>query len=130
MKKAILITHGPIGDAMIEAVDNIIGMVDNLFALTVTNMSVTEITQRLLSIVDAPDCESDGLIIMASLKGGSCWNVAAAIAKDYPCVRVLSGLNLPMVLSFVTKREDYSIDELVDILETEAKAGVTQFMKK
>jgi len=126
MKHAILITHGPIGVAIIDAVRGIIGADDGLHALSVTDMSLTEITQRLLAIINAPDVRQDGVIILASLKGGSCWNVAAAIAKDHDHVRVISGINLPMTLSFMTKRNNLSLEELTEVLVKDGIRGVVK----
>jgi len=127
MIHAIILTHGPIGDAIIEAVRGIVGIDKGLHALSVTNMSVEEITQRLLALVNGPEEQKDGAIIMASLKGGSCWNVAIAVARDYPKVKVISGVNLPMVLSFVTKRNSLDIDELTDVVENDGLRGISKF---
>lgn len=127
MKNAILITHGPIGDAIIEAVRGIMGVDEGLHALSVTDMSLAEISARLAALVNAPENQDDGLIVMASLKGGSCWNVSAAIAGNNPNVRVVSGVNLPMVLSFVTKRDSLSLDDLVETLERDGQRGVVKF---
>jgi PTS system mannose-specific IIA component len=129
MKHAILLTHGSIGDAIIEAVDGIMGMNDGLFALSVTNMSVSEITQRVLAIVNGPDEKQDGVVIMASLKGGSCWNVAVSVCNEQPNVRVVSGVNLPMVLTFMTKRDTLTLDELVATLVDNGVRGIEAFDK-
>ena len=126
MKNAVLVTHGPIGEAIIVAVKGIMGVEDGLHALEVTNMSVTEISQRLFALVSAPEEQEDGVIIMASLRGGSCWNVSVAVSRDYKNVRVVSGVNLPMVLSFMTKRDSHSLDELTGIVKHDAEKGITR----
>ncbi|NIA29598.1 MAG: hypothetical protein GWP06_06750 [Actinobacteria bacterium] len=127
MKNAILITHGPIGSAIIEAVRGIMGVDEGLYALSVTDMSLNEISARLAALVNAPENQDDGIIVMASLKGGSCWNVSAAVAGKNPNVRVVSGVNLPMALSFITKRDSLSLDDLVETLETDGQRGVVKF---
>jgi mannose/fructose-specific phosphotransferase system component IIA len=129
MKHAILITHGLIGQAIIDAVRSILGVDDGLHALSVTDMSLTEITQRLLAIINSPDVRQDGVMILASLKGGSCWNVAAAIAKDHHHVRVISGINLPMALSFMTKRDLLPLEDLADVLVKDGARSVVKLEK-
>jgi len=124
MKHAILLTHGPIGDAMIEAARGITGLDEGLHPITVNNMSAAEIALRLKAVINAPEPRSDGVLILASLKGGSCWNVAVAVAKDHDRVRVISGLNLAMVLSFITKREQLSLDELADQVTRDGLRGI------
>lgn len=124
MKHAILLTHGPIGEALIEAVRGIMGLDEGLHALAVTDMSIAEITSRLKALVSGPDERQDGVLILASLRGGSCWNVAVSIASDYKHVRVLSGVNLPMVLSFITKRESLSLDDLAAEVQHDAARSI------
>ncbi len=124
MKHAILLTHGPIGDALIEAVRGIMGLDEGLHSLMVNNMSVAEINSRLLALINAPEELQDGVVIMASLKGGSCWNVAVATARNHRQVRVVSGVNLAMVLSFITKRDDLSLDDLADAVVKDGLRGI------
>ncbi len=130
MKQAILLTHGPIGEALIDAVTGIMGVTEGLHALAVTDRSADEIKQRLLSLVNQPSAIEEGVLIMASLKGGSCWNVSVEVAVNHPSVRVISGVNLSMVLSFMTKRDEADIDELLDIVAKDGIRGITPFAKK
>lgn len=129
MKHAILLTHGPIGEALIEAVRGIMGLDEGLHALVVNNMSVAEISARLLSLINAPEEQQDGVLIMASLKGGSCWNVAVAMAKDHHHVRVISGVNLSMVLSFITKRDLLTLDDLATTVVRDGLRGIALHIK-
>ena len=129
MKNAILVTHGPIGEAIIEAVRGIMGVDDGLHAISVTNMSVAEISDRLSALVNAPEEQQDGVIIMASLIGGSCWNVSVAAARNNPKVRVVSGVNLPMVLSFMTKRDSLPLDELARVVKRDGIRGIDQLSR-
>jgi mannose/fructose-specific phosphotransferase system component IIA len=130
MIHAILLTHGPIGEALIEAVRGIMGLDEGLHSLKVNDMSVAEISARLLSLVNAPEEKQDGVLIMASLKGGSCWNVAVTMAKDHPHARVVSGVNLSMLLSFLTKRELLDLDSLAETVVKDAIRGVTMYIKE
>ncbi|HPG41306.1 MAG TPA: hypothetical protein PLP19_18755 [bacterium] len=124
MKQAVIITHGPIGEALIEAAHSIIGADDGLHAINVTGMSLNEINDRLLSIVNVPDEKTEGIVIMACLKGGSCWNVAAGIAMNKNKVRVISGVNLPMLLSYMTKKDLLPLDKLMDEMEKDGVRGI------
>lgn len=128
MINAIFVTHGPIGDAIIEAIKGIIGIEDGMFALNVMNMSAEEIYQRIAALANAPENKDEGLLILASLKGGSCWNVSASIAGTHSNVKVISGVNLPMALSFVTKREDYSLGELAEQVRIDGEKSIEEFI--
>ena len=123
MKHGILVTHGEIGRALIDAAERIVGKQEFLQTLSVQKLSVKDIYERLKAMVSGPAKEDD-VIIMASLRGGSCWNVSVAVAKEFPRIKVVSGVNLPMVLSFLTKREHFNGEELVEILHQDAIRGV------
>jgi mannose/fructose/sorbose-specific phosphotransferase system IIA component len=129
MINAVFVTHGPIGDALIDAIRGIIGSDQGLFALDVMNMSAEEIYQRIAALANAPENKDEGLLILASLKGGSCWNVSASIAGTHPNVKVVCGVNLPMALSFVTKRQDYALDELAKKVCKDGELGIKEFVK-
>jgi mannose PTS system EIIA component len=127
MKHGIIIAHGPLGRAFIEAAKSIIGSDEGLFPLSVTEMSVTEIKARLNSLIDEPRADVDGIVIMACLRGGSSWNVSAAMIKDRPDVRLVSGCNLAMVVSFLMNRSAMPLDPLVETILSDAKQGVMLF---
>ena len=125
MKHGVVIAHGPLGSAFIDAANSIMGRSEGLFPLSVTDMSIQEIESRLRSIVNEPREDVDGIIIMACLRGGSSWNVSAAVTKDLPHVRLVAGLNLAMLLTFLLKRELLQLDELVEEMKKEAGKGIS-----
>ncbi|NOZ55380.1 MAG: PTS sugar transporter subunit IIA [Calditrichaeota bacterium] len=124
MVAGILVTHGPVADALIQAATGILGPVEHLAGLSVTGLSLSAIQSRLRSLVHGY-AERDGVLIMASLRGGSCWNAAARVAHEVANVRVVSGVNLPMVLSFVTKREHLELNELAQVIANDGTRGIT-----
>ncbi len=125
MKQGIVIAHGSLGTAFIDAAKSIMGTDDDLYSLSVTDMSAQDIHARLSSYVDHPPPDVDGIVIMSCLRGGSSWNVSAAVCKDKPHVRLVSGCNLMMMLSFMTQRDNMSLDELEHKITQDAKTGVT-----
>lgn len=127
MIHGIIIAHGPLGKAFIEAAKSIIGSDEGLFPLSVTEMSVSEIESRLNSLINEPRADVDGIVIMACLRGGSSWNVSAAMIKDKPDVRLVSGCNLAMVVSFLMNRNMTPLDPLVETILGDAKQGVMLF---
>lgn len=124
MIQGIVITHGTIGQALVDAAERIIGKQLALDSFSVQNLSMKDVYQQLRSRV-SDLIKSDDVIILASLKGGSCWNAAVLVAREFPTVNVISGVNLPMLLSFVTKREQYDVEQLAQILQQDAIRGIS-----
>lgn len=130
MTRGIIIAHGGIGNAFVEAVESIVGNCKELYTISVTNMSVVEIRDRLLSLINAPDAEKDGVVLMACLKGGSSWNVSASLAMEKEYVRVISGVNLSVVLAFMTKRDSMNLDELMEVMQQRGQRDIVTMQRE
>jgi len=57
---------------------------------------------------------------MACLRGGSSWNVSASVAQGIDHVRVIAGANLPMILAFITNRDQLNLDALMDKVQADS----------
>ena len=88
--------------------------------------------QMLEEYVDELDQE-DGVLIMADLFGGTPANLATKIALRKENVETVTGVNLPMIIQFVTERETQMLDELVESCIEAAQDGIkcpTKIMKE
>lgn len=122
----IVLTHGQISSTLIQAAQTILGEVDHVYDLSITDQSMSRIISNLEQIVSSQNWE-DGIIIMVSLKGGSCWNSAVSLARKFPLIEVVSGVNLIMLISFISKRIRYPIKELAEIIKEDAIRGIDRF---
>jgi len=122
----IVLTHGKIGDALIVAAKSILGEFDNIYALSTTNLSLIDINKNLRQIISSQNWE-DGTMVMVSLMGGSCWNSGVGLARQLPKTEVVSGANLIMLISFLTKRDRYSLPELAEIIKEDSIRGIKRY---
>lgn len=125
----IVLTHGQIGAALIEATASILGEVDNIYALSTANLSFLDINNQLKKIITSHNWEG-GAIVMVSLMGGSCWNSAVALARHLPKIEIVSGVNLTMLISYLSKRDRYSLSELAEIVSEDGIRGIAKFTIK
>lgn len=123
MVGGIVLTHGNIGTALIQASESILGEVDNILGLSTMNLSLTDITAKLKQIISSQQWE-DGTLIMVSLMGGSCWNAAVGLVRKLPKIEVVSGVNLTMLISFLSKRNYFSLSELAEIIKKDGIRGI------
>jgi len=126
MVGGIVLTHGKIGEALIEAAKSILGEFDNIYALSTTNLSLIDINKNLRQIISTQNWE-DGTMVMVSLMGGSCWNSGVGLARQLPKTEVVSGANLIMLISFLTKRDRYSLPELAEIIKEDSLRGIKRY---
>ena len=125
----LVLTHGKIAEALIEATESILGEVDNIHAVSTTNLSLIDINKRLRQIISSQNWE-DGTMIMVSLMGGSCWNSGVALARQWQKIEVVSGANLIMLISFLSKRDRYLLPELAKIIKQDSIRGIERYTSK
>lgn len=121
----IVVTHGPMAQPLIEAAETILGKVENIRALSTTPYSLREIVAEIEKIIDEESWE-DGVLILASLRGGSCWNAAVLVTNQRKNVQVVSGVNLPMLISFLNKRDSLALSELAETVHNDGIRGIVK----
>lgn len=122
MITGLVICHGNLAFEFVNAVEKILGNTDSLYPFTNENLSPETLYNHLVSFLRKQ--EGDEVIIMADLRGGSCWTVAKMLSHEFPKIHVISGVNLPMLISFLTKRDTIPPDDLPAILEQDTHRGV------
>ncbi len=111
MISAIVVTHGNLAQEFIATAQKIYGSVKGVYAVSNDDKS----PQTLASDVDAiiemggPD---DAFVILVDFLGGSCGHATLSVERRRRNVRVVSGVNLPMLLAFLNKRADVSFERL------------------
>lgn len=125
----LILSHGFLAEASLEASKQIVGECKNLYSINCHDMTPESLYKEIISLLESENL-NEGLFILVSLRGGSCWNAAAKIVMEYKNVKLISGLNLSMVLSFVTKQNQYSFEELTNILMNDAVRGIVDFKRR
>jgi len=52
------------------------------------------------------------------------------IARDHPEVKIIGGVNLPMVISLIINHEKLVIDQLTKKIIEDSKKGIKEFTRK
>ncbi|GAB4331759.1 MAG: hypothetical protein Kow0037_08600 [Calditrichia bacterium] len=119
-----IICHKKMASELIETAAAVIGHKKGLFAFSNENISSEELLKQLQQTIQEHQIPTDQLIIMVDLRGGNCWAVAKKFSHGNGKIPVLSGVNLPMIFSFLTKSYNTTAEELAKVLETDAHRGV------
>ncbi|NIR49790.1 PTS sugar transporter subunit IIA [candidate division KSB1 bacterium] len=125
----LILSHGDVAQAYLDAVRQIIGECEHVYAMNCQHLTPKLLYDEIAHLLDSKDLE-DGLFIFVSLRGGTCWNVAARIANQYGKVEVLSGINLSIVLSFVSKRDHYRFEEFGEVLLADGMRAISRSKHK
>jgi len=106
---AVVVAHGPMARAMVDAVRHIAGDVaDALHALSNEGKGPADLKKEL------DDMLGEGpAVVFVDLQAGSCGMAAMLCCRETSRRAVVSGVNLPMLLDFVFHRE-LPLDEIVE----------------
>jgi len=119
----LLISHDDVGKTLLDASINTLGFCP----LTAEILSIPNSCDPELKIAKARKKvkeidHGDGVLILTDIYGSTPSNIACALSKD-DNVRVISGLNLPMLIR-VLNYPNLNIDELVQKAISGGKEGI------
>jgi PTS system mannose-specific IIA component len=113
---AVIVTHSRIGERLIETAEFMVGRMDGIIAVSVDlETNVFEARRRIAEAVKQVD-RGDGVLILTDLFGGSPSNIALSFLNPEG-IDVITGVNLPMIITFRNKREGRSLLELAKSIQ-------------
>jgi PTS system ascorbate-specific IIA component len=121
----MLMCHDDIGEAMLLSAENILGpSVDRIWNLPVAAEDSLESIERRAQALITRICQPEGVLILTDLLGSTPCNVAAGLER-LGNIRVVAGLNLPMLLRVMSHSGD-TLPDLVEIALEGGRLGVMQ----
>ncbi len=128
MIRALVMTHGNIGEELVRVVEMILGRVEGLTALSNAGKSGADLQLAVQSWLDAEVTRDDGPageIIFIDDYGGSCATASILACGESGHRAVISGVNLAMLLGYVTWRDRDDHAELVAKLVHKGREAIT-----
>lgn len=119
----LLITHSFLGNAFIQAVEQIVGPQKNLKAIDINgDFDHARKWDSFTKHVKSLD-EGQGVLVMTDLFGSGPSNLAIGGLGNSP-IEVVVGVNLPMILSVLEQRHRYTLEDLADIAKTAGQKDI------
>jgi PTS system mannose-specific IIA component len=121
----LLMTHAPLGQAFITAVEHVFrGPTERFEAIDVTAdqdlAEINALAKRAIARLD----DGDGVLVITDIKGGTPSNCCNSLA-DAGHVEVIAGISLPMLLRAITYRRD-TLDVVVEMALAGAQNGAVR----
>lgn len=110
----IIVTHGNLAQELLNTVESIVGKIDFCQAISNADLNDEALIERVRKIID--EHRDAYLILFVDYFGGSCSMNCSRAVKGYDRAVVISGINLPILLDFVTKRGTMGPEEIIDHL--------------
>lgn len=119
----VVVAHGEIARILIDAVQGILGTQTGWRAASNSGLGLKDLTAAVERAVD--DLSEDFRVVMfADMPGGSCHHVCQELACTRPDLRVVTGVNLIMLLEFFVRRDRHDIDELVRLIQERGRRSI------
>jgi len=120
MVGAVIVAHSLIGKELIATAEYIVGPMNGIAAVSIDcKMEAFEARQKISEAMNQVD-QGDGVLILTDLFGGSPSNLSFSFLNKEK-VEVVTGVNLPMILTFWNKRENMG---LMDLAKTVQLSGM------
>jgi len=117
MVGAIIVAHCSIGKELIGTVEYLIGKIEGITSISIDDKSNPFEVKRAISEAIQQVDQGDGVLILTDLFGGSPSNIAFSFLNREK-IDVITGVNLPMILTFLNRREGRNLTELVELVRT------------
>lgn len=116
--QGVLVAHGSFAEGVLDAVQRITGIGDAVTAVSNRGLGPDALAQAIVEVLDGGPA-----ILFTDLKSGSCGMTAHRLLRDRPGLRVISGVNLPMLLEFALHRNQ-PISTLIPRLIDKGRAAI------
>lgn len=120
----LITTHGKLAEGLMSGLSFITGSTDHVESVALDEMGIEDFRHRLQQKFSEA---SEPLIVLADLKWGTPYNESFAYYLAHPDdIRVVSGVNLPMVIELATMISGLSsLDEAVDLVRAAGVNGIS-----
>jgi mannose/fructose-specific phosphotransferase system component IIA len=119
--RALVVTHGGLGQALVTTAEAVVGAHGSLSALSNQDLSAAGLQERIRAWLDASPGPA---LILVDEGGGSCGSAALLASAGRPRTWVLAGANIPMLVAYLSACSQLPAEALVDKVLDRARAAV------
>ena len=119
----VIVSHGKLAEEILKALTIIIGEAVNIEAISIgwyddVEESKKKINQSLKSVD-----QKNGVVIFTDMFGGTASNLSFSFLKNDQ-VEIITGVNLPMLIKFVSLQRSNNLKEVVKKVVEQGKKNI------
>jgi len=120
----IVATHGKLSEGFRDTIDMVMGERKGLYFIEFSqNDEIENLREKFINITNSIKDENE-ILILTDLFGGTPCNTAIKIALESELrIKILSGVNLPMLIEAVLN-QDSILDEVIESILSSSKQGI------
>ena len=113
---AVILTHSLIGRELIATAEYLVGTMRGIKAVSIDNRTDALESRKIISDAIQKVDQGKGVLVLVDLFGGVPSNLAFSFLEEGK-IEVVTGVNLPMILTFWNMREHASLAELAEFVQ-------------
>ncbi|MDH4227469.1 MAG: PTS sugar transporter subunit IIA [Deltaproteobacteria bacterium] len=120
---AVIVTHGTLAEALLESARTIVESAENVAAIGVKgDESFDELKAKISLAIKSVDSGS-GVMVFTDMFGGTPANIVLTLHEEGR-IEVLTGVNLPLMIKFLTARKGRSLKEFSSALVEHGRKSI------
>lgn len=120
----LILTHGAFGEDMLKTACGIMHETDKSAALNLSRrLDFPTLRKRVSETITGLNADG-GVLVLIDAYGGTSYNTTLPLMSMFP-ISLVTGVNLPMVLSALTNRHRMTLDALARKVSEDAKKTIS-----
>lgn len=117
-----ILTHGNLASELDAVLQKLMPSEVPFFAYSNTSQTIENIVNDMEKIYSGEQPENVALFI--DLLGGSCWHAAMGFKKNHNKAAIITGVNIPALISFNTNFNRMNWDDLLEKVQEDARKAI------
>jgi PTS system mannose-specific IIA component len=122
----VIVTHGQLGDALVETAEIIFGSAPE--SIISVSINLTENVEKLIKKINSAIKSVDsnkGILILTDMFGGTPSNLSYSYLEEGR-IEVISGVNLPVLLKAINlRKKNMDLHQMAKTIETYGKKSIS-----
>lgn len=119
----IIVSHGKLAEELLNALTIILGEVVNVEAISIGWYDDVEESKKKINQSLKKVDQKNGVVIFTDMFGGTPSNLSFSFLKDNQ-VEIITGVNLPMLIKFVSLQRSSNLKEVVKKVVEQGKKNI------
>ena len=119
----IIVSHGKLAEELLNALTIILGEAVNIEAISIGWYDDVEESKNKMNQSLNRVNQKNGVVIFTDMFGGTPSNLSFSFLKDNQ-VEIITGVNLPMLIKFVSLQRSYNLKEVAKKVVEQGKKNI------
>lgn len=119
----IIVSHGKLGEELLNALTIILGEAPNIEAISIGWYDDVEESKKKINQSLKKVDQKSGVVIFTDMFGGTPSNLSFTFQKDEQ-VEIITGVNLPMLIKFVSLQRNNNIKDVARKVVEQGKKNI------